>query len=433
MNESVNDSMNEMSNRPSLMIRQSIDDDVLSLIRNTEQRTWDTIDVLKNMIEKQNDKVDAILRHCENKPVVTDNEITKITSPLVESIQIDTINDNVSRLVRNFDSLLENLNTHNSHSQLQLLENEALNAMSDLSHEENSPRLRNSTSNLYVTDMNLHTNNQHVQLCSEDSTHVTGNSIGVSKPSKEAIAHKKVITEKVDAETFKQGQKMRMHNSPADRPGNDMAILDIEKDLVEQINSEKSNLSGDSELAIRSALEQSISSTFLNPLAQTFGFSSTQNVNVRRHFQQINTSAIANLSNGDGIAETIEYLDETEKDELTDLYVSKFSNNTTCDDVLNFLSHHQFSSDMSNIRVHRLTKKNQDVSRLSFVSFKIETNREIGERLLHANFWPKGSYIKEFVRKNSSSENQNRNLNRIHPDLSSCDFLSRETRQNLVT
>lgn len=59
----------------------------------------------------------------------------------------------------------------------------------------------------------------------------------------------------------------------------------------------------------------------------------------------------------------------------------------------------QQQCDTDKVKVFMLTKKNQDVSMLSYVSFKIETNNEIASKLLQPKFWPKGSYAKKFVKK----------------------------------
>lgn len=80
-----------------------------------------------------------------------------------------------------------------------------------------------------------------------------------------------------------------------------------------------------------------------------------------------------------------------------ELYVSKFTNTTTCYDIMQYLRQHQCDTDK--VKVFMLKKKDQDVTMLSFVSFKIETNNEIASKLLRPKFWPKGSYAKKFVKK----------------------------------
>lgn len=85
-----------------------------------------------------------------------------------------------------------------------------------------------------------------------------------------------------------------------------------------------------------------------------------------------------------------------------ELYVTKFGNHTTCDDIKRYISS-KGDYDLSQMKIIQLVKKGQDVSVLTFVSFKIETCKEIAEQLLTPKFWPKGSYAKEFIRKMSSA------------------------------
>lgn len=85
-----------------------------------------------------------------------------------------------------------------------------------------------------------------------------------------------------------------------------------------------------------------------------------------------------------------------------ELYVSKFNNQTTVDDIESFISH-QNNFDMSNIKAIHLTKKDQDVSLLSSISFKIETNNTIAQHLLEPGFWPLNCEAKRFIRKSQSN------------------------------
>lgn len=81
-----------------------------------------------------------------------------------------------------------------------------------------------------------------------------------------------------------------------------------------------------------------------------------------------------------------------------ELYVTNFSNKTTCDDLKQYISRYG-DFDFNKMKIIRLTKKDQDVSRLSFVSFKIETTDTIAKQLMQPGFWPMRSDIKKFVNK----------------------------------
>lgn len=74
-------------------------------------------------------------------------------------------------------------------------------------------------------------------------------------------------------------------------------------------------------------------------------------------------------------------------------------------------------ADEPNLKVIRLTKKNQDVSQLSFVSFKIETNNEVAGKLLQPDFWPNQVYAKEWERKGKKLFGFNVNMNHFLSEL----------------
>lgn len=85
--ENTNKTINETIGRPSLIVQQSIDDDILSIIKNTESRTWDALDSIFKKLIEQNDKIDSLLNSgnidssigvlCNNEP---------LKSPLLESV-----------------------------------------------------------------------------------------------------------------------------------------------------------------------------------------------------------------------------------------------------------------------------------------------------------------------------------------------------------
>lgn len=77
-NDSINESL-EVNGRPSVLIRQSIDDDIMEVLKNSDRITWDTLDLLNKAIDKQDAKLESILTHMGIGP-------NSISSPLVDSI-----------------------------------------------------------------------------------------------------------------------------------------------------------------------------------------------------------------------------------------------------------------------------------------------------------------------------------------------------------
>lgn len=77
-NDSLNESSYDTTGRTSLLVKQTIDDDVLSIMKNSDKTTWDTLDILIKQVNLQNEKLNAILGACES----TNN--APIASPLLQ-------------------------------------------------------------------------------------------------------------------------------------------------------------------------------------------------------------------------------------------------------------------------------------------------------------------------------------------------------------
>lgn len=116
-----NDSLNLADNvdgRPSIIVRQSIDDSVIDVMKNSDQTTWDTLDIiykkLKDNAENINqiaNKVDKIASNTAEPQI--SNEMR---SPLVETVLHETI-DNLATRFEDLNVLLSNnqLNLQNLH------------------------------------------------------------------------------------------------------------------------------------------------------------------------------------------------------------------------------------------------------------------------------------------------------------------------------
>lgn len=87
--DSLDDSTNVFAGRPSLMVKQTVDDDILEILKNSEQTTWDSIDLLSSEIKQQNTKLDMLLDR-SHRPT------TPINSPLVDSIISSNVPQNSS-------------------------------------------------------------------------------------------------------------------------------------------------------------------------------------------------------------------------------------------------------------------------------------------------------------------------------------------------
>lgn len=79
------------------------------------------------------------------------------------------------------------------------------------------------------------------------------------------------------------------------------------------------------------------------------------------------------------------------------LWVSRLSTQTTNDDVIAYITSNTSVTDSSRINVHKLVKKDVDVTTLQFVSFKVEMNAEDLDVLNDSNLWPQYVQVREFL------------------------------------
>lgn len=79
-------------------------------------------------------------------------------------------------------------------------------------------------------------------------------------------------------------------------------------------------------------------------------------------------------------------------------HLSRASTNTTTEMIYGYMRK-EGKFDVSNVKVTKLVPRSRDISTLSFVSFKIDTNEEIAAVLNSPNFWPKHCIWKNFISK----------------------------------
>lgn len=96
-----------------------------------------------------------------------------------------------------------------------------------------------------------------------------------------------------------------------------------------------------------------------------------------------------------GTTSSTSFVSTNEKNEF---HVSRFAPNTTAQMLVDFLRHKNVPN-TDKIKVHRLVPKNKDVSALSYVSFKLDTDDQIAEVINRAHFWPSPCQIKQFIHK----------------------------------
>lgn len=82
----LDESSNHNHNRNSILIKQSIDNDIVNIIKNSEERTWDTLDILKKKIEDQSSEISDLknifINNANGNEDSTNNEIKESSQNL---------------------------------------------------------------------------------------------------------------------------------------------------------------------------------------------------------------------------------------------------------------------------------------------------------------------------------------------------------------
>lgn len=79
------------------------------------------------------------------------------------------------------------------------------------------------------------------------------------------------------------------------------------------------------------------------------------------------------------------------------LWVSRFKPDVSNEEVANYITTSTPINDKERIAVHKLVKKDADLSTLKFVSFKIEMSAEDLDILNDSSLWPEDVLVREFV------------------------------------
>lgn len=80
------------------------------------------------------------------------------------------------------------------------------------------------------------------------------------------------------------------------------------------------------------------------------------------------------------------------------VWISRFHPETTPDEIENYITEHTEAKDKTKFKCVKLVKKDQDVTQMSFVSFKIDTTPEVFDILINPENWPQNKSVREFIR-----------------------------------
>lgn len=112
------------------------------------------------------------------------------------------------------------------------------------------------------------------------------------------------------------------------------------------------------------------------------------------------------------------------------IYVSRFNPNVTYNNIVNHIKKEIPDVDSKDFVVHTLTKKNIDISSLTFVSFRIICTQLLYDRLIQTDFWPTGILIGEFCERRLSKQNT---VGDFMPNINISSTTNISNQKNLAT
>lgn len=80
------------------------------------------------------------------------------------------------------------------------------------------------------------------------------------------------------------------------------------------------------------------------------------------------------------------------------IHVCKFSTDTTTDDIENYIVENTTATDKSKFKCTKLVKKDADITKMKFVSFKIDATPEVFDILIDEENWPEDKQVREFIK-----------------------------------
>lgn len=80
------------------------------------------------------------------------------------------------------------------------------------------------------------------------------------------------------------------------------------------------------------------------------------------------------------------------------IWISKFHPETTPDELENYIVENTEVKDTSKFKCSKLVKKDADIGKMSFVSFKIDVSSDVYDILINPDIWPQDKQIREFIK-----------------------------------
>lgn len=359
----LNDSANATesnSGRQSIIVQQNIDDGILEIVKNAEETTWKSLDILNAEIKCQSERLIDIQNTIKLIAPVNVPVASQSRSPLTESI----IHDNIDKIL-NEVTYLNNKSTlfYDNFSSM-------IKSSSPPSLSLNMPQ--NNADNDAIVNLNHNTTNQlehQVFDILESIENDDGNSSFVTPPT-DYSTHAGMIK----------------------------TISNIGSSLSETTPSQADKtLSLNDELALSASLDATTTS--------------------------LSVMSPPNEVSHAGIDSSTAYPNETQRTVILnrEFHVTKFNPAITPLQIKDYIVK-KIDCNSCDIRVFRLTKKNQDLTKLKYVNFKIETLDYVANIISEQSFWPLHCSISPFIRKGVCNLDLLAQTRNNRSSMLTCDF-----------
>lgn len=351
--------------RASISVKQSVDDDVLNMLRNSDKLTWETLDLIKRDIIKeinnQNNKIDEISAQISTLELPLPVKLATHSnshslqstsqSPLIDSIKIDImdeINGKIDRMNNKIviiDSKIDNITTSNQmeiKEKINKIDDNIMNIDNKIDNIATPHRALIDAANSLALNLNLNSSND---------TEVIPNSMLLAEISEVENKSLKLIDEDQHSDTL--------------------------------TNTTMQDLNDSESILFSSLLNNSIQDISVDNIDGKEAAAPTSMATSMKSVDQLSSKKSTEMP-------------------TRELYLSKLPVNISEADVKNYIMA-KGGLNMDDILVTRLVKKDADLSLFSFISFKIDTNEDTYNKLIDKRFWPEKCVIKDFVRKTPKS------------------------------
>lgn len=410
--------------------------DLFTLLSSFERNTWTSLDYIREKIIENNNvttniqsSIDSLVESSHSNNSVSNSTHSPSHSPLLNSIAMETIHDigdkceNIElkciHIDQKVNSLIENQST-----------NINTNGNGDMIIGRNPIGMGSTSSYVHSSaggpESDLSKQLSMVATRVNDSEQkVGGNPVGMGNVYSSANGPESDSTTQLIIETTNvidgvhgvggnpvgMGRAIQNVRSSAGGPETDpSSSLSITRPLVSEPEFSK-------EIVNLEQTEYINDSILIDEIANNFGFPTQMSNSLNQ-----NQNSNAGHSNQSHRSRNNTHMKASKSKTRfnREFHITKFSPNVTKENVMSYISS-KLKITPDKINVIRLTKKNQDLSQLSYVNFKIETCDEIAEFIIQNNFWPSYCKITPFTRKDVCDLNK---LSTEEDNISSPNFLN---------